>query len=634
MLNLVIEDDEGRRTTIPLSRDDISIGRASDNLIQLPEKNISRNHARIVRESGRVYVEDRSRYGSKKNGRKFQGRTTFVSGDIILVGDYRLQLVAEAADVASGPTEETIRPDVSASSARMASAPSPGMPGASSTPSAAAASAAVSSAAASSAGEELPPNRRSRLTCLTEPFVNAEFSIMASVIVIGQGDDCDVVVPHETISQRHVRVITSGTDVRFEDLGSPDGVLVNGTRKLQATLRGGDILEIGKLRFRFSPAGAPGAVAPTASAVPDDFAPPAARPAWILPAIIGGVVVLGVIAAVVLSPGADNSTDDVVTVVGDDASAAAFAQGQQYLSSARWSEAIESFGNVADTHPQYAQAQEQKSFAETELANQREYNEIEALAEASDFVAALQRLQALPRSSSYRSRATDDGLENRILSGLIEQRITESHEAQQAGDVDAARQLITDTLALKPDEPRLIARLDQLNNPRAVQEPIPEVVPEPVVQAEPVAVAPANAARPPVEPAERPAAAAATPQRAATPQPAAPADSNPRANPVIVDDAPVAAAEPQGSPSEQSSDLVNRARRLSVDRNFAEAIRLLEEASALTPGNAQVYLMLFNNYQRIGNNLRAARSVRRYLELVPGDSRRAEFEEWLQANAP
>jgi hypothetical protein len=44
--------------------------------------------------------------------------------------------------------------------------------------------------------------------------------------------------------------------------------------------------------------------------------------------------------------------------------------------------------------------------------------------------------------------------------------------------------------------------------------------------------------------------------------------------------------------------------------------------------------MLFNNYQRIGNNLRAARSVRRYLELVPGDSRRAEFEEWLQANAP
>jgi len=630
MLNLVIEDDEGRRTTIPLSRDDISIGRATDNLIQLPEKNISRNHARIVRENGRVYVEDRSRYGSKKNGRKFQGRTPFVSGDIVLVGDYRLQLVAEAADAASGPTDETIRPEMSASSGPGATAVSPGASSALGTgpsPSGAASTAPT--------GEELPPERRSRLTCLTEPFVNAEFSIMASVIVIGRGDDCDVVVPHDTISQHHVRIITSGTDVRFEDLGSQDGVSVNGTRKPQATLRGGDILEIGKLRFRFSPAGAAAAVASTVSPIPDDFAPPAARPAWIMPAIIGGVVVVGALAVVALMPGTNSSTDDVVTVVGDDASAAAFAQGQQYLSSARWSEAIEAFGNVADTHPQYAQAQEQKSFAETELANQREYNEIEALTEASDFVTALQRLQALPRSSSYRSRADDDGLQNRIMNGLIGQRITESHEAQQAGDIDAARQIITETLALQPDEARLVARLNELNNPDAAQEPIPEVVPEPSPPpVQPVAVAQPGTPRPAEEPAARPASPTATPERtAASPTPPA-VDPTPRANPVIVDDAPVAAAEPQGSPSEQSSDLVNRARRLSVDRNFSEAIRLLEEASALTPGNAQIYLMLFNNYQRIGNNLRAARSVRRYLELVPGDSRRAEFEEWLQANAP
>lgn len=625
MLNLVIEDDEGRKTTIPLSRDDISIGRAADNLIQLPEKNISRNHASIVRENGRVYVEDRSRYGSRKNGRKFQGRTTFVSGDIILVGDYRLQLLTEAADAASVPTEETMRPARSVLSGLQVSATSPGT----------SSSLAAAAAGASPVGEELPPDRRSRLTCLTEPFVNAEFSIMASVIVIGRGDDCDVVVPHETIGHHHVRLITSGTEVRFEDLGSPEGVLVNGTRKPQATLRGGDILELGKLRFRFSPAGATlPATAAADSAFPDDLPPPSARPAWMVPTIIGVVVLLGAIAALTLSPGAGDAPDDVVTVSGDDASAAAFAQGQQYMSSARWSEAIESFGNVADTHPQHAQAQEQRAFAETELANQREYTEIQALTEASDFVAALQRLQALPRSSSYRSRATDDGLENRILNGLIEQRITESHEAQQAGDIGAARQIITETLALEPDDPRLAARLQEINNPRAAQEPIPEVVPEPVVQAEPVAAAPPATPRPSVEPAARAAAPSTAPEIAAAPPAAAPADSAPRANPVIVDDAPVAAAEPQGSPSEQSADLVNRARRLSVDRSFADAIRLLEEASALTPGNAQVYLMLFNNYQRIGNSLRAARSVRRYLELVPGDSRRAEFEEWLQANAP
>lgn len=640
MLNLVIEDDEGRRTTIPLSRDDISIGRAADNLIQLPEKNISRNHARIVRDSGRVYIEDRSRYGSKKNGRKFQGRTTFVSGDIILVGDYRLQLVSEAADVASGPTEETIRPEMNHPQAldalRTTAMPRMQSPLSVPTASSSAAPAAPSvSGATTTTADELPADRRSRLTCLTEPFVDAEFSIVASVIVIGRGDDCDVVVPHETISKQHARVVTTGSEVRIEDLGSPNGILVNGTRKPQATLRGGDIIEIGKLRFRFTPAGAVAmAAAAATAAVPNDFTPPPARPAWFMPAVIGAVVLIGVVAAVVLSSGPGEEPNEVVTVSGDDASGAAFAQGQQYMSSARWSEAVEAFGNVADSHPQYAQAQEQKAFAEGELANQREYTEIQSLAESSDFVAAWQRLQALPRSSTYRSRAADDGLERRILNGLIEQRLTESHDAQQAGNTDSARQIITEALALAPDDARLAARLEQINNPGAVQEPIPEVV-EPAVVQEPVAVAEPVTPRPAAEPDPR-AVEPPSDQGRPTPTPAAtPPAAEPRANPVIVDEAPVvAAAQAEGSPSEQSSDLVTRARRLSVDRNFAEAIRLLEEASALTPGNAQIYLLLFNNYQRIGNNLRAARSIRRYLELVPGDSRRAEFEEWLQANAP
>ena len=88
------------------------------------------------------------------------------------------------------------------------------------------------------------------------------------------------------------------------------------------------------------------------------------------------------------------------------------------------------------------------------------------------------------------------------------------------------------------------------------------------------------------------------------------------------------------TPQDRASDMVSRARRLSVDRNFLEAIRLLEEALTLTPENAQIYLLLFNNYQRVGDNAMAARSIRRYLELVPGDSRRPEFEEWLLVNAP
>src|SRR3974390_2444749 len=47
MWKLVIEDDEGKRTVVPLTRDQYSIGRKEGNTIRLTERNVSREHARI-----------------------------------------------------------------------------------------------------------------------------------------------------------------------------------------------------------------------------------------------------------------------------------------------------------------------------------------------------------------------------------------------------------------------------------------------------------------------------------------------------------------------------------------------------------------------------------------------------------
>src|SRR5438445_74144 len=57
-MKLIIEDDEGRRTVIPLFRDRLTIGRAPDNTVRLGEKNVSRKHGRLVREDGRIFIED------------------------------------------------------------------------------------------------------------------------------------------------------------------------------------------------------------------------------------------------------------------------------------------------------------------------------------------------------------------------------------------------------------------------------------------------------------------------------------------------------------------------------------------------------------------------------------------------
>ena len=51
MWKLVIEDDEGKRTVVPLTRDQYSVGRKEGNTIRLTERNVSREHARLFKKA-------------------------------------------------------------------------------------------------------------------------------------------------------------------------------------------------------------------------------------------------------------------------------------------------------------------------------------------------------------------------------------------------------------------------------------------------------------------------------------------------------------------------------------------------------------------------------------------------------
>ena len=48
MWKLAIEDDEGKQTVVPLTRDEYTIGRKDGNTIRLTERNVSREHARLI----------------------------------------------------------------------------------------------------------------------------------------------------------------------------------------------------------------------------------------------------------------------------------------------------------------------------------------------------------------------------------------------------------------------------------------------------------------------------------------------------------------------------------------------------------------------------------------------------------
>src|ERR1700745_3742770 len=107
MYKLIIEDDEGKPTFVPLIRDEITIGRKEGNTIRLTERNVSRRHAKLLKQNGSVFIEDLTSYnGIKVNGDRIAGRAPVNEGDRIQIGDYQLALKLDKAQQVS-PTAAT-----------------------------------------------------------------------------------------------------------------------------------------------------------------------------------------------------------------------------------------------------------------------------------------------------------------------------------------------------------------------------------------------------------------------------------------------------------------------------------------------------------------------------------------------
>src|SRR5580698_2256199 len=74
-MRLIIEDDEGRKTVVPITETAVTIGRQDGNTVLLKDRNVSRKHATLVRQNGSVLIEDLNSFnGVRINGDRIQGR--------------------------------------------------------------------------------------------------------------------------------------------------------------------------------------------------------------------------------------------------------------------------------------------------------------------------------------------------------------------------------------------------------------------------------------------------------------------------------------------------------------------------------------------------------------------------------
>src|SRR6185503_13528439 len=214
MWKLTIEDDEGKQTALPLAHEEYALGRGEQNAIRLTDRNISRTHALLKKNGQGWFVKDLQSYnGTFVNGVRVVGEQGVHSGDLVQIGDYRLELVDEAA----------VQPTA--------------VPGAAPAP---------------------PPvhQRPNRLVVVVGPTPGAEFPLDKDHFTIGRSEEATISINHSSVSRVHAELIALGNG-RYEivDKASANGIRINGVELKRGILEAGDALELGDVRLRFVGAG-------------------------------------------------------------------------------------------------------------------------------------------------------------------------------------------------------------------------------------------------------------------------------------------------------------------------------------------------------------------------------------------
>jgi hypothetical protein len=75
--------------------------------------------------------------------------------------------------------------------------------------------------------------------------------LLVERLVVGRDPMCDLSHDDALLSRRHAEFAMTGDEVTVRDLGSRNGLFVNGTRAAERALRPGDIVQIGPLRVRY-----------------------------------------------------------------------------------------------------------------------------------------------------------------------------------------------------------------------------------------------------------------------------------------------------------------------------------------------------------------------------------------------
>jgi ABC transport system ATP-binding/permease protein len=467
MHKLIIEDDEGKTVVVPLIRDEITVGRQEGNTVRLTEQNISRSHARFVREGGMLYVEDVKSYnGIRVNGTLIVQKTALKDGDQILIGDYKLALKADETKNNLGIGSSRPRaqretpapaPAVSAPPAQSPSsaAPSDIIEGAPTIP-----VRTLADQGLLSGGPIVTP---SRLVAMSTQLAGTEFVLDRASLVIGRTAENDIILNHKSISRHHAKVIRDGDKYIVVDLESANGVRVNGVQQERSVLDSGDVIEMGHVRLKYLTGddvmGAAGIASLQGSK----------KPLYIGAAAVAGI---GIVLFVALSGGSKDKPATTVETAPAEKTAAAPAapatpppvaapapapapaeapvaaapavaaapsldSARQLALSGRWDEALAALEQLPPALSNGTDGKAVRKQIAVERAAEATLARLQVEADAGRLEPAKKLAQGIPADSRYATAATE--LITKVQTAFVQTHMKSAEGYKEAGRCDEAR---------------------------------------------------------------------------------------------------------------------------------------------------------------------------------------------------
>ena len=92
---------------------------------------------------------------------------------------------------------------------------------------------------------------RVMIVSLTGDQAGTEYALDRPCVTMGRGPDTDLTFDDEAMSKEHAVLEFDGTGFRVRDLGSMNGLLLNGSEIRVAELKNGDRFELGEHAFQY-----------------------------------------------------------------------------------------------------------------------------------------------------------------------------------------------------------------------------------------------------------------------------------------------------------------------------------------------------------------------------------------------